>query len=121
MTFEMKPLICERCGGQISRKTMRCEYCGTEYGYENGAAQIRFTVDRPGVQKIVCQTAVDKDLILRSPEGAREYALREMREQIADGLLAFMKITVAEDFRFSRNAQIICGEIKVLDPTFSGY
>lgn len=28
---ELKPLICPRCGGTITRSKMKCEYCGTEF------------------------------------------------------------------------------------------
>ena len=29
---KIKPLTCERCGAPITRETMTCEYCGTQYG-----------------------------------------------------------------------------------------
>ena len=31
----MNKYICECCGGQINRTTLKCEYCGTEYKIDN--------------------------------------------------------------------------------------
>jgi hypothetical protein len=53
------------------------------------------------------------------PERARDYTLNQLREQIADGLLGFMKITTSHDL--CEQAEIIRGEVRVVDPTFSGY
>ena len=53
-----------------------------------------------------------------SPEGAREYVLRDMIEQIADGLLAFMKMQTSECYDPMNCCQIIRGEVRVVDPTF---
>lgn len=119
--LEFKPLICERCGAAIDRKTMRCPYCGTEYIRENNGAQIRFVVDRPGVQKISTQVRVDMDMMAASPEGARAYVLDRMCHEVADALLAFMKISTAEDYSPLSRCQIIRGEIRVIDPTFTDY
>lgn len=119
--LEFKPLICERCGGTIDRKTMRCPYCGTEYIRENNGDQIRIVVDRPGVQKISTQVRVDMDMMADSPEGARAYVLDRMRHEVADALLAFMKISTAEDYSPLSRCQIIRGEIRVIDPTFTDY
>ena len=29
---KIKPLTCKCCGAPITRETMTCEYCGTQYG-----------------------------------------------------------------------------------------
>lgn len=93
---------------------MRCDYCGTEYESPND--RIKIVVDRPGVHTIRCQTKVDMLVMRDCPEIAREYVLREMREQIADGLLAYMKMTTSDDCRSF--CQIIRGEVRVVEPSF---
>jgi hypothetical protein len=41
-----------------------------------------------------------------------------MREQIADGLLAYMKMQTSECYDPMNCCQIIRGEVRVVDPTF---
>jgi hypothetical protein len=59
----------------------------------------------------------------QDPERARDYSLRELRNQLADGLLAYMKITTCTDFsaKYFEQTEIIRGEVRVVDPTFDGY
>ena len=114
--FDIKPLTCHNCGANINRRIMRCEYCGTEYEYPD--ERIKIIVDRPGVHTIRCETKVDMMHMRYSPEGAREYVLQDMRRQIADGLLAYMKMTTSECYDPMNCCQIIRGEVRVLDPSF---
>ena len=114
MEFELKPLVCKNCGGQIDRRTMKCPYCDTQYESQN--EMIHVVVDRPGVYKIRCRVAVSREDMVRSPEGCRDYVLRKMRTQIADELLGFMKLMTSEEYDPMSMRQIICGEISVLEP-----
>lgn len=43
---ELKPLICPRCGGTITRSKMKCEYCGTEFE-DNRRHGRTFTISTP--------------------------------------------------------------------------
>lgn len=113
--MDLRPHICKQCGGHIDLATMKCAYCGTTYS-DPALRNITFKVDRPGVQRIRTQITIPNDRMKQSPEAARDYALRELRNQLADGLLAFMKIDTAEDFM--NDAQIIRGEVRVLEPSF---
>lgn len=115
--FEIKPLICERCGGQIDRKTMKCPYCDTQYERKNNGVTVRYVADRVGIHTIRADVRVDNFRLQRDPEGATEYALDRLRQEIADGLLAYMKIATQKDFL--EQCEIIRGEIRVVDPTFT--
>ena len=116
--FELKQLTCENCGATINRRTMRCDYCNTEYAYENNGTQVRFVVDRPGVHTIRCETRVDMAHMRYNPERAKEYVLSDMRKQIADGLLAYMKLTTYENYDTMHCCQLIRGEVRVVEPSF---
>ena len=107
---------CHNCGANVNRRTLRCDYCGTEYESPND--RIKIVVDRPGVHKIRCETRVDMTQMRYSPERAKEYVLSDMRQQIADGLLAYMKMTTSESHDPLNYCQIIRGEVRVLDPSF---
>ena len=114
--LNIKPMTCCKCGARINRSSMKCDYCGTEY--ESPNKNIKIMVDRPGVHTIRSQTEVDMMYMTHSPESAREYTLNEMRQQIADGLLAYMKMTTSESYNTFKCCQIIRGEVRVLDPSF---
>ena len=119
--IEIKPLLCEQCGGRIDRKTMRCPYCGTEYGRQNNGVQIRFKEGRPGEYSIFAQVQVDMDMIAADPEFSKEYALDAMRQEIADALMAFTKISTSMNFDPLGRYQIVRGEVRVIDPEFVDY
>ena len=75
---------------------------------------------RPGESVIRAEVALDKSGILHNPEGARDYALCELRNQIADGLLGYMKLTTSDSYDplYCGRAEIIRGEVRVIDPMF---
>lgn len=113
---DLKPFVCQQCGAPINRQTMTCEYCGTQYRRERDEVMVHYTVQRPGVHVLKVQTAVPDDLAAHNPEAATEYAMRKLRDHLAESLLAYMKLDVEKDtFRY---AQIIRGEIRVVDPMF---
>ena len=99
---------------------MKCEYCDTSYE-DASLRRIKVETVRPGQHTIRAEVALDKYGIQQNPEGARDYALRTRRDQIADGLLGFMKIQTYEDFSpmYCNRTEIIRGEVRVIDPAFS--
>lgn len=116
--LKIKPMICEQCGGHVDRKTMRCPYCGTEYAYSNNGVQIRFEEKRPGEHSIFAQVDVDMDMIAKYPDIAQSYALDTLRNEIADALLAFMKISTSTKLDPLCQHQIIRAEVRVIDPEY---
>jgi ribosomal protein L36 len=118
---EIKPLVCDQCGGQIDRKTMECPYCRTQYERKNNDVTLRYVVDRPGTHRLRAEIRVDEGMIAHDPERATSYVLDRLRREIADGLLAYMKISTSQDFSFHERCQIIRGEVRVIDPTFTDY
>ena len=89
--MELKPYICQCCGGRINVAKMKCEYCDTQYEDPSLKRLVIRTV-RPGETTIRAEIAIDRWGLAHNPEGARDYALHELRNQIADGLLGFMKL-----------------------------
>ena len=113
--MELKPYICRCCGGRINVAKMRCDYCDTAYEDES-LKRITIQTVRPGENVIRAEIAINRYGMSHNPEGARDYALHCLRDQIADGLLGFMKIATTTDFR--NDAEIIRGEVRVIDPMF---
>lgn len=117
--MNLKPYICPQCGGRVNVSKMRCEYCGTEYQDES-LRRLKIVQVRPGEHKIRAEVEVDIDHMGYNPEGARDYVLHKLRDQIADGLLGYMKIQTCESFdpKFCGRTEIIRGEVRVIDPVF---
>lgn len=115
--MDLQPYICKCCGGRINVAKMKCEYCDTAYE-DKSLKRLVVRQVRPGETVIRAEVALDKWGIAHNPEGARDYALRNLRDQIADGLLGFMKIATSTDYSFRGEAEIIRGEVRVIDPMF---
>ena len=115
--FELKPLTCGQCGGAIDRRTMRCPYCGTDYQKEYKETVIRFEPVQACVHKIYAAAEIPDELTLHSPEAAQRFAMDKLRQGIAKGLLDYLKLETQYDPL--RRCQIIRGQVKVVDPTFS--
>lgn len=116
---ELKPLICQSCGGHIDRKTMKCPYCDTQYEKKFDGTPVTFTVERPGVHHIRAMVRLDDEAVRRNPEGATKFAMDKLRNGIADGLLEYMRIDTCQDY--SQFCRIIRADVRVLDPTFYDY
>lgn len=116
--MDLRPYICKQCGGTIKPATMRCEYCGTQYEGDS-LKRLVITTRAPGQAKIRAEVMIDTEIMREAPEYARDYALRALRNQIADGLLAYMRVTTDRDYR--NMTEIIRGEVRVIEPEFGGY
>lgn len=117
--MDLKPYICERCGAPINVSTMKCDYCGTKY-HNDALKEICIKTVRPGEHAIFSQVRMPREVLIRgNPEYARDYCLSKLREQIADGLLGYLKIETSRDF--TDDCEIIRGEVRVIDPMFSTY
>lgn len=112
----MEKLVCENCGGQIDRSTMKCPYCGTQYERTYCGTPVRFVVERPGVHRIRAVAMVADELSMHDPERATEFTMDKLRQGIADGLLSYMKMETERDPR--HRCRIIRGEVRVIDPSW---
>ena len=100
---------------------MKCPYCDTQYERKNNGVTVNYVVDRPGVHTLRAEIRVDEYMVAHNPEGATHYALDRLRREIADGLLAYMKISTSKDYSFHERFEIIRGEVRVIDPAFTHY
>ena len=120
--MDLHPYICKCCGGRINIAKMRCEYCDTPYENES-LKRIEIATYTPGQATIRAQIAISRDHMAHSPESARDYALHELRNQIADGLLGYMKVTTSTDYsaKWMEQTEIIRAEVRVIEPSFGGF
>lgn len=82
----MDKYICECCGGHINPRTMKCEYCGTQYKkeYDN---YVRIETFQNPVITLKSRVMLDRDVPL---EVASRYALEELTRELARNLTPFL-------------------------------
>lgn len=110
----MKPYICPRCGGQVNRVKMICEYCGTQFREEYN--EIRVVTYNPLAHTLGANVTIPKELAVRSPREMSEYAIRKLSEEFASGIAQYMEVqTMAEPIT---DEVMFRARLRVLD---SGY
>ena len=111
----MDQLKCESCGAPLEHDG-HCSYCGARYKVDNND-RIVFMEYRPGVQKIVAQTAIPdwlRDLAMQKELGTM--AQKEIAHSLAEHLGDMIKYTTSYDPVFQRT--MIRGEVRVVEPDF---
>lgn len=118
----LEPLKCQSCGAPLIEAApglYKCEHCGSVYKdpeincYPTSFVQIQ----RPGVMTIRAETAISRhELAALGAEDLTKFTLEQLRQQLAEGLIAAMRIDKIEDYR--RNMSIIRGTVRVVPPDF---
>lgn len=117
----MEKLTCQNCGGPLT-KSGKCEYCGTIYQINQTFNEICYVEVQQGpVETIICKTEVPKWFVEKcsdkeSKRALADRTLRELREELAEGIAGFMEVRTEID-PFSE-AQIYQGMIRVVPPGF---
>jgi len=109
----MKKYICECCGGQINRATMKCEYCGTAYAEDNENV-FRIETYKAPVETLKCKAALPRELIIRDPEMATRYAYEKIAHKLAESLMPYMVYESCENVPQCQTE--LTGMIKVVIP-----
>lgn len=92
----MDKYICECCGGKINPRTMKCEYCDTEYKRE-GDDVIRIETFRNPVELFECAADIPREMILRDPNMASRYACNTIARKLAESVMPYMMFETCED------------------------
>ena len=112
----MKKLICECCGGQINSKTMKCEYCGTQYkrDYEENTPQIiRVETYWSPVRELSCQ--IDVTELINAGWDAQtisDYAVSKMRNKLSEAIAPYIRMEIRKEYLNTK----IDGRIKIIEP-----
>ena len=88
---ELKPLICERCGGHINRRTMRCPYCETQY---NGKLEV--IPDTPpfshnGVETLAISIQIPEEDFCRGADASLNVR-KKMCEALAKSMMPYLEV-----------------------------
>jgi hypothetical protein len=106
---------CPNCGAPL-RGYGKCEYCGTVIDQP-----LQILAVRPGIRKLVCQTQIPLWIGEKDADAATEYAIRGIKEKMADALTDSIKFIAKRDFDPRRFDEVITvrGELWVADPDVS--
>ena len=118
---ELKPLICKRCGGALDPVTMKCSYCGTyhktDFSDDGFVREVRYIVDRPGVEVLGVQQAFNRWELANMPKDAIERITRRgLCGKLAEALYPYMEFEMSDDY-FTDSA-IIRGRLRVVKPDY---
>ena len=116
---ELKPLICTQCGGKINPRTLKCEYCGTEYKNEySGSEQtLHICTYQPGVNVVKVGLHISHREMYEmrrsmSSQEISERVVRALSEKLAETIEPYMVIESEIDTGFFK------GSVRVLDPDY---
>lgn len=89
--IELKALVCECCGGQIDRRTMRCKYCGTEY-YVKDENVFRVETYNAPVKEMMAGMSIPREAVLNYGDEYRKFVLEKLSRKLADEMLDCMQV-----------------------------
>lgn len=109
----MDKYICECCGGKINPRTLKCEYCDTEYKRE-GDDIIRIETFRNPVVPLKCGVSISREMLMNDPERTVRYVYGKIAEKLADSIMPYMIFENHDDVE--RCQTQIVGMIRVVNP-----
>lgn len=106
---ELKPLICQCCGGQIDRRTMKCPYCETRYT-GNLEPMIVARSEPYGAQTIQAAVYVDERALQNE-----EIAMKIAHEKLYEAMMKAMShyVEVEQRIDHSRFGRTLRGRLKI--------
>lgn len=112
--MNIKALKCSCCGGNIDRRTLRCDFCGTEYVIENDVPTIKFETFRNPTKLIRAVTNVPRDLAVHQGDDFREHVIRQLARQLSEEMYDCMRLGC--DFDPLSMSYRVCAEARVVVP-----
>lgn len=90
--MELKALKCTCCCGRINRKTMKCEYCGTEYIIKDDNI-IRIETFTNPIKDVEAQMLVSRELVERvGGQELMEVCVKRLANELAEQFYDAMQV-----------------------------
>lgn len=112
--MELKPLTCDKCGGQIDRVTLTCKMCGTQYVLDENMRPVRLEVSECRLVTIGSSIAVPSYSLSAHPEECSELVLKELASKMAEKLLPLMEFQSTYDMQY--NQYVTYARLRVAEP-----
>ena len=112
---ELKPMICECCGGHIDRTTLICKMCGTAYRLDDNFLPVRIEVRKGDIRVVESCIQLPREYVLcMDADEMSKLTLTKMAEQMAEKILPLIEYQTEFDMR--QNMYVTHGRLRVVDP-----
>lgn len=111
----MEKMICTCCGGTIDRRTLKCEYCGTQYVMKDDNPVIRVETFHNPVRHVAARTIIPREMAsAMRPEDFKKYVLNRAIENIAESISDCVKFDTMYDPAMME--YVVHSHLKVVEP-----
>ena len=94
----MKMLRCKCCGGHIDLKTLRCNYCDTQYERDgDDIIPVMHEVVTANIVPIGTRVVMSDEMVFKHPEIASGYAKKELTHMIAEKIMEHAEMRVFDE------------------------
>ena len=104
---------CSCCGGDIDRKTMTCEYCGTRYKEERGNV-LRVEMFQNPVRTLKSKMVLNGKYFKANPQECAEYAIKQLARDFAECIAPYMDVHY--EYNPCECTAELSARIKVVEP-----
>lgn len=112
---ELKPMICECCGGHIDRDTLICKSCGTAYRLDEDFLPVRLEIRKGDIRVIDSCIELPKEYALcMDADEMSKVTLTEMAHSMAEKILPLIEYRT--EFDIAHNMYVTHGRLRVVDP-----
>ena len=115
---ELKPMICECCGGHIDRASLICKMCGTPYMLDGECKPIRIMQYDAKLETLSGAIRIPSYMITNNPEDAMRFSLNQLAEKMVEKLMPLLEYEQMYDPRSME--YITYGRIRVAVPHTKG-
>lgn len=112
---ELKPMICECCGGHIDRTTLVCKMCGTAYRFDDDFKPVRIEVRKCDIKVVQGCVQLPREFVLDTDATEMsKLTLTKMAHNMAEHILPLIEYQT--EFDIEHNMYVTYGRLRVVDP-----
>ena len=112
---ELKPMICECCGGHIDRDTLTCKMCGTAYRLDENFLPVRIEMRRGDVKVVNGCVMLPREFVIgESAETISKMTLEQMAHEMAKQIIPLIEYQTEYDHLHFQ--YVTYGRLRVVDP-----
>lgn len=93
----MTKMQCSNCRGNINHKSMRCEYCGTQYKLDECENVIKVETFSNPIKIYGSEINIPYEYAKQDPNGMSKYAINQLSRNLADAIAENMEINLEYD------------------------
>lgn len=88
----MKEYRCKYCGGHINPRTMKCEYCDTQYKQEADDIIPILSIEKTNLIPLVAKVEVADEVLFQLGEGIEQLVKQRLANMLAEKIMEKAKL-----------------------------